>query len=127
MERPSIRRALATMLRSFAGPVWPAPVPAAGHEALECPLCHGRFLCPTDWGTAGEQHWWVLSRCGDCDVWSEVVISNAQAARLDRELDRQATAIRQAAERLEAERMAAQAAAFIDALNRDLIDAADFA
>jgi hypothetical protein len=128
MGRRSIRKALATLLRSVAGPVWPAPIaPVPVHEALECPLCRSHFLCPADWGEQDEGQWWVLARCGECGVWTEAVITNAQAARLDRVLDRQLVAIRQVAERLEAERMAAEAAVFIDALNRDLIDAADFA
>jgi hypothetical protein len=127
MALRSIRRALATVLRSIAGPVWPAPVPPPGQPVLECPHCRSRFLCPTDWGTADETHWWVLSRCGECGVWSEIVITDGQAARLDCELDRHAMAIQRAAARLEAERMAAEAEAFIAALDRDLIDAADFA
>ena len=57
----------------------------------------------------------------------EIVITDAQAARLDCVLDRQLNAIRRAAAQLEGERMAAEADAFIDALHRDLIDAADFA
>jgi hypothetical protein len=69
----------------------------------------------------------VLSRCGECGDWSATLISNAQAARLDIELNRQQALIRRAAERLESERMAVEAEAFIDALQSDLIDAADFA
>jgi hypothetical protein len=42
-------------------------------------------------------------------------------------VDRQAEPIDRAARRLDQERMAAQAEAFVAALRRDLIDAADFA
>jgi hypothetical protein len=84
-------------------------------------------LCPAEWGTADDTHWWILSRCGECGEWSEIVITDEQAARLDCELDRQLMTIKREAGRLEAERMAAEAEAFINALNRDLIDAADFA
>ena len=111
----------------MADPTWPPPARQAEHEVLQCQSCGSPFMCPTDWGTAGEEHWWVLSRCGECNVWCEIVITNAQAARLDCVLDRQLYAIRRAAAQLESERMAAEADAFIDALHRDLIDAADFA
>ena len=125
-RRRWIRGALAA-LRSLRGPVWAPPAPATGHETLECPLCHAHFLSPADRGTADDAHCWVRSRCGECGTWSERIITNAQAARLDRELVRQSELIRRAAARLEAERMAAEAEAFIRALHCDLIDAADFA
>jgi hypothetical protein len=79
-----------------------------------------------DWGEAGEGHWWVQARCGECGVWVETVISNVQATALDVTLDRQLAQIRAAADRLDAERMAAQVDAFVRALERDLIVAADF-
>lgn len=126
-RRRSIRGALAAALKSLRGPIWPAPVPTIEHEAHECPLCHAHFLYPADRGTADDAHRWVRSRCGECGTWSEIVITNTQAARLERELDRQTAAIQDAAARMEAARMAAQADAFIHALRRDLIDAADFA
>ena len=62
----------------------------------------------------------------DCEVWNEVVISNNQAVILDCELDRQMAAMRQAADRLDAERMVAETQAFIRALHVDAIVAADF-
>jgi hypothetical protein len=94
---------------------------------LKCQLCRTEFVCPIDWGMADEGHWWVLSRCGGCGVWLEILITNRQAAQLDVELERQFATIRRAAARLEADRTAAEAEAFIVALHRDLIDAADFA
>jgi hypothetical protein len=126
-ERRSLWR---TLVGAFTSPrelVRPAPIPAAGHEALECLICRSGFVCPMEWGAADDAHWWPLSRCRECGVWSEIVITNQQAGRLDLVLDRQQRAIHRAAARLEAERMAAEAEAFIDALRRDLIDAADFA
>ena len=128
MPRPAIRRALATVFRSMADPTWPPPPPV--RRSTRCSNASpaaSPFVCPTDWGTAGEEHWWVLSRCGECNVWCEIGITDAQAARLDCVLDRQLNAIHRAAAQLEGERMAAEADAFIDALHRDLIDAADFA
>ena len=123
----TIARLLLGALRALRGPTWPVPVPPADDSRLYCPHCRAPFLCPIGWGTFGDDQWWVLSRCGECGHWSETLISNAQAARMDIELNRQQTLIRRAAERLEAERMAVEAEAFIAALQRDLIDAADFA
>jgi hypothetical protein len=91
-----------------------------------CPLCHSELMCPMEWGMADEASWWILARCGDCEAWEEIVVSNKQAALLDQELDRQMTAMVQAADRLDAERMAAQSQAFVRALKADAIDAADF-
>jgi hypothetical protein len=53
-------------------------------------------------------------------------ISNEQAALLDRALDRQMTAMSRAADRLDAQRMAAQSQAFVRALQANAIVAADF-
>ena len=75
---------------------------------------------------ADEASWWILARCGDCETWEEIVVSNEQAALLDQELDQQMTAMIQAADRLDAERMAAQSQAFVQALNANAIVAADF-
>lgn len=79
-----------------------------------------------EWGAVDDHRWWVLSRCGDCGVWAEVVLTNAQAATLDLALDRQMAEIRAAADRLDAERMADAVDAFAAALRRDLVVAADF-
>ena len=78
------------------------------------------------WGSAGDDSWWILSRCGECEVWAEVVINNAQAAWYDTELDRQMAAMRRAAQRLDAERMADEARAFVMALHANQVIAADF-
>jgi hypothetical protein len=84
-------------------------------------------MCPMDWGTDGDAAWWIEWRCGECGLWAETVVSNDQAARLDCALDRHASALLRAADELELERMATEADAFIAALQRDLIGAADFA
>jgi hypothetical protein len=54
------------------------------------------------------------------------VINNAQAAWYDTELDRQMAAMRRAAQRLDAERMADEARAFVMALHANQVIAADF-
>jgi hypothetical protein len=123
----TIARVLLRALRAMRGPTFPAP--AVDHErvSLDCPTCAAEFLCPIEWGTVDDERWWVLSRCGQCGHWIETQITNEQAKRLDLELNRQQALIRRAADRLEAERMAVEADAFIAALQRDLIDAGDFA
>jgi hypothetical protein len=126
-------RYLAAQIVKFAGPVWPlapvAPVTAStGTPAATtaCAACGGDHRCPLDWGELDDARWWVEWRCGDCGARSEVILANGEAAKLDIALDRQMEQIRAAADRLDAERMADEAAAFVTALHRDLIVAADF-
>jgi hypothetical protein len=122
-------RHLARALVKRGVPVWPlAPVPPAAPAARPpaCPMCHGDRACPMAWGEIDDSHWWVALRCGDCEVWNEVVLSNAEAAALDVELDRQMRQMWRAAEQLDLERMEEEAAAFATALRLDLIVAADF-
>ena len=102
-RRGPLRRALATAIGRFRGPVrrsvhavsWPRP----NTGTLGCPLCHSELTCPVEWGMADEASWWILARCGDCEAWEEIVVSNEQAALLDQELDRQLTTMTQAADR----------------------------
>jgi hypothetical protein len=98
-----------------------------GASLLDCPFCEADFMCPMAWNTAGELAWSVTWRCGACGVRTETVISNEQAAHLDLALNRQCAVIRRAADGLEHERMVAEAAAFVRALERGQISAADFA
>ena len=65
-------------------------------------------------------------RCGGCEARSALVVDNRRAAALDVELDRQLASIREAAERLDAERMAADARDFVAALHAGFIVAGDF-
>src|SRR5215216_6766333 len=119
------RRALATAIARFRGPgrrsVHAVPWQKSSLAILDCSLCHSELMCPMEWGVADEASWWILARCGDCEVWKEVVISNEQATWLDRELDRQMTAMSRAADRLDAQRMAAQSQAFVRALQANAI------
>ena len=98
---------------------------AAGLET--CPVCRRDFVNPVDWEAVDEATWWMLLRCGECDTWREVTVANDTAMRYDVELDRRADAITRAAQRLESQQMAAEVETLITALQRDLIDAADFA
>jgi hypothetical protein len=123
----TIARLLLGAFRALRGPTWPMPVPAVDDGGLCCERCGAPYLCPVDWWAPDDHHWWVVWRCGECGDWTETLVSNAQAARLDVELNHQQALMHCAAARLEAERMAVEADAFIAALHRDLIDAADFA
>lgn len=101
----------------------PACFPSA---LLECPFCRSRLVCPMEWGAVDDDSWWIVSRCGECEVWAEVVVTNAQAAWYDLELDRQLTDMSRGAQRLDAERMADEARAFVLALHANQVVAADF-
>jgi hypothetical protein len=92
-----------------------------------CPLCERDFVNPVAWEPADERHWWMLLRCGECDAWREVTVSDAEAQRFDVELDRRADMLARAAARLDSQRMAADVEAMIAALRHGLVDAADFA
>jgi hypothetical protein len=99
----------------------------ARHAGLEtCPLCRRDFVNPVAWEPDGDCHWWMLLRCGECDSWQEVTVSDAEAQRFDVELDRRADVLARAAARLDRQRMAADVDNMIAALRRGLIDAADF-
>ena len=78
------------------------------------------------WWSADDDSWWIVSRCGECGVWAEVLLENAHAAWYDLELDRQMAAMSCAAQRLDAERMADEARAFLLALHANQVVAADF-
>jgi hypothetical protein len=106
----------------------PAAAPAPTRKpVLACPACCSDRICPIDWAPAGDHHWWLLMRCGECQAWVQATVGNEQAAALDVELDRQEAEIRDALASHEAERMAADVEAFTTALELDLVDADDFA
>ena len=69
----------------------------------------------------------MLLRCGTCRGESEVTVSNDVAERYGRDLDDALEVIARAARVLDTERLAREADAFAKALERDLIDADDFA
>ena len=92
-----------------------------------CAVCHADFVNPVDWEPVGEDHWWMLLRCGACDTWREVTTTNEIAARFDLELDRRLDIVARALHRLDSHRMAADVETMIQALRRGLVDAADFA
>lgn len=100
------------------------PPPGTGLQV--CADCHADHVHPVEWHESGEEHWWMLLRCGTCRVESEVTVTNDVAERYSHDLDDALEVIARAARELDAERLAREADAFAEALERDLIDADDF-
>jgi hypothetical protein len=69
----------------------------------------------------------MLLRCGACGASREEIVSDADAAIYDRELDQAEQRMRREADRLSRERLIEQAESFATALELDLIGAEDFA
>jgi ribosomal protein S27AE len=93
---------------------------------VDCERCGSDFVNPVAWHEQGETHWWMRLRCGQCGVVREVEVSNEEAERFDRELDRLQVKIAAAVARLDRERMIADCHTLTVALERDLIDPCDF-
>ena len=105
-----------------------AASPAKHSAGLEvCLHCERDFVQPLDWEPLGEERWWMFLRCAECGVSREVTISNAEADRFEKALHSRASVLAATVRRLESERMEDEIHAFVQALDRDLIDAADFA
>ena len=92
-----------------------------------CEACGRDFVSPIDWEPVGEDRWWMYVRCGGCGAARELTVSNAEAERYDEDLARGAKAISRAVDRLDQERMRADAGVFIAALRSGFIEPADFA
>jgi hypothetical protein len=92
-----------------------------------CPMCGRDFVNPVDWEPVGSEHWRILLRCGECETWREVTVTNEVARRYDVELDRRAAVLAASWERLDRERMIGEVETMTTALRLSLIDAADFA
>ena len=66
-------------------------------------------------------------RCGECGHERDVVVADGVAVRYEDDLREAASVIARAIDDEDRERLAREADAFAAALERDLIDAADFA
>jgi hypothetical protein len=92
-----------------------------------CEDCRSDYVHPVEWREADSEHWWMRLRCGGCFREREVTVPDAVAQRFGRDLDAAEEEIGRAVEKLDQERMALEVEAFAAALERDLIDAEDFA
>jgi hypothetical protein len=92
-----------------------------------CAGCHADYVHPVEWHESGEEHWWMLLRCGACGSERDVTVADEVAKRFGEDLDRAERQIERAVRELDGERMAVEVEAFAVALERDLIGADDFA
>jgi hypothetical protein len=81
---------------------------------------------PVLWHESDDTHWWIRVRCGNCGCVREVIASDDEAQRLDRDLRPGMTKIAAAATKLERQRMRADLGTLTRALERDLIAPDDF-
>ena len=91
-----------------------------------CTSCEADYVHPVEWHESGDEHWWMLLRCGECRAEREVRVADAVARRFGDSLDTAESEMARAAARLDAERMAGEVEVFAAALERDLIEPADF-
>ena len=98
-----------------------------GGRLERCPGCGRDAVHPVWWEALDEEHWWIALRCGSCGARSEQLVTNAVAARFDRDLDRAQAEIVDEAKRMSLEIMSTEADALAVALERDLIGVDDFA
>ena len=69
----------------------------------------------------------MLLRCAECETYRDVVVSNDVAKRYEEDLRRGMAEISAALEKSDRARMVVEVDVFVAALDRDLIDAEDFA
>jgi hypothetical protein len=93
---------------------------------VDCVCCDSDYVIPVAWEECGKSGWWIRVRCGECGFVRDIEVSNEDAKRFERDLDRGVHDIAAAVARRERERMIVDANALISALRRDLIDPGDF-
>ena len=103
-----------------------APRPERGAELVKCRSCRGEAVIPVDWEDGGHE-WRISVRCGNCGERRDVTLDDDEARDYDRALDRGVYRIKRTITTLERRRMRAEAEALSIALERDLVDADDFA
>jgi hypothetical protein len=101
--------------------------PPPGSGLHQCRLCHEDFVVPVWWEALDDARWHMLLRCAQCETFREVTIGNDVAVAFDRDLERGRAEIAASLDRSDRARMLAELPVLIAALERDLIDAADFA
>jgi hypothetical protein len=101
--------------------------PPPGSGLHQCALCHADCVVPVWWESVDEDRWRMLLRCGACGTYRELTAPDDVAHAYERDLGHGMREISIAVERMDRDRMADQTDAFVAALQRDLIDAGDFA
>jgi transcription elongation factor Elf1 len=101
--------------------------PSPGSGLHQCRVCHDEFVVPVCWEEVDDERWHMLLRCAQCETYRDVIVNNDVAKVYERDLDRGRAEIAATLERRDRARMVAEVHVFIAALERDLIDAADFA
>jgi hypothetical protein len=91
-----------------------------------CSCCRSDFVVPVDWDEAGDTHWWIRLRCGECGHVREVTVEDAVAQRFDRALEASMGTLRAAVASIDRKAMEHDLDTLIGALRCDLIDASDF-
>jgi len=93
---------------------------------VDCDCCDSVYVIPVAWRESGDSGWWIRVRCGECAWVRDVEVSNEEAKRFERHLDRGVQDIAIVVARRERERMIVDVNALTCALRRDLIDPGDF-
>jgi hypothetical protein len=91
-----------------------------------CLLCGSPYVIPIDSCKLGDGGRWMLLRCGECGTCRDAIAPRGAARDLDNAIEEGLQEISDTLQQLDRERMQAQAEAFIAALERDLLDPADF-
>jgi hypothetical protein len=103
------------------------PQPATGCRLDICSVCRADFVVPVTVEAVEGARWHLLLRCGECQTYRDVVVTKGAAERYEADWERGVADVAAEHERVEHERMATDVEILIVALERDLIDAADFA
>jgi hypothetical protein len=105
----------------------PSKTPPPGSGLHQCALCHADCVVPIWWESVDGDGWRMLLRCGACETYRDVIAPDDVAQAYERDLEHGMREIHVAVEKMDRDRMADQTDAFVAALQRDLIDAGDFA
>jgi len=100
--------------------------PPPGSGLHQCRICHDDYVVPVWWEEVDGERWHMLLRCAQCDTYRDVIVVNDVAKAYERDLARGMAEIEATLDRSDRARMAEEVDVFVAALQRDLIDAADF-
>jgi hypothetical protein len=95
--------------------------------SAHCSECGSDAAAVADCRPLDDEQWTVQLRCGECARWRELVVSDAELKQMEHVLMAGWHAIERTFQDLARKRMAAEIELFVTALDRDLIDADDFA